>query len=154
MLSLVFLICCLCTVPLLNPMELHASTVDEADLEDDSRTFSYATDQPGVLLTKEMEMASERKRLKKDVSTGQAQAREARQLQNAELGKFFMADVTVPIKMLSPPEPGMAYRDFDPVHAQEVADGMQTAGKNYPNKPAVACMYKVLSAQLILARPR
>ena len=62
---------------------------------------------------------------------------------NAELAKYFVGDANISIELLKPPSKESAYRDYDSQHAAFCAKEMETAGKNYPHKPAAVCGFEV-----------
>ena len=59
------------------------------------------------------------------------------------MAKYFVGDANISIELLKPPSKESAYRDYDSQHAAFCAKEMETAGKNYPHKPAAVCGFEV-----------
>ena len=131
-------------------MDLYASTLDASEMTTGQKEFSLVTGKAGDKLVMEVEDAQNKKKARQDILSGHAEAREARTQLNIKLSQYLVGTTNVPVEMLAPPAEGEAYRDYDASHAKRCAEQMQTAGANYPHKPAVGCIFNVRIGELIL----
>jgi hypothetical protein len=131
------------TVTEIIPMFQNVEMLDDDAFSLDQDDFSFAKKGLGDKMLREIDSAKAKQLAKEEVGTGDTIARQHRIEVNAELAKYFIGDVNIPIELLKPPEKQNAYRDYDKTHAAFCAKEMETAGKNYPHKPAAVCGFEV-----------
>jgi len=125
------------------PMFENVEMLDEDAFATEGDEFSFASKGLGDRMKREIDQAKTKQSEKEDHMKGDSVARAQRMGVNAELAKYFVGDANISIELLKPPSKESAYRDYDSQHAAFCAKEMETAGKNYPHKPAAVCGFEV-----------